>query len=382
MASSILIIAGEVSGDQHGAALMRAFQTVEPETTFLGLGGDGMEEAGLAPLHHVRDLAVTGFFEVLKHLGFFRRVMTDVLELCHRERPDAAILIDYPGFNLRLGARLKDLGIPVYYYISPQVWAWHRSRVRKMKEFLRRIFVIFPFEESFYREAGVPAEYVGHPILDQRMVIPEREVFLQEHGLDPDRSLVALLPGSRVNELKRHNPVLRGLIDRCRREDLDWQFAVAQVAGLDAALYTDYQDQDGVHLIPGEAQALMALADVAVVSSGTATLETAYLQTPMVVIYRMAALSYLLGKLLVKVDHLAMPNLILGERVVPEFIQNEANPEVIFQKVRLFLENEEETHLVKERLADLRERLGKPGCTGRVARSILADLEGDRVPVA
>jgi len=375
MARNFLIVAGEVSGDQHAAPLMRALQARNPDIQFFGLGGDDMTAAGLEPMQHVRDLAVTGFLEVFKQLSFFKSVMAEVLDACTERKPEAAILLDYPGFNLRLGAELGRMGIPVYYYISPQVWAWNRRRVKKMRRFVRHMYVIFPFEESFYHEAGIPASYAGHPLLDQDFAIPDRAAFFEHHQLDPDRPLVALLPGSRSNELHRHTPPLLSSIELIKKQRQDLQFTVAAVSSLPEVLYTPYKDQRAVKLIYDQPHALMQHADVAVVSSGTATLETAFFGTPMVVIYRIAALSYLIGRLLVKVDHLAMPNLIMNERVFPELIQYAANPLAIADWVQRFIDDPELRQKTISRMADLQQLLGEPGAVERISKSILSDLQ-------
>ena len=351
-------------------AALRNRQTV----SFWGLGGDRMVNEGLEALYHVKDLSVTGFVEVLKHLSFFREVMAAILRRCREEPPEAAILLDYPGFNLRLGQELKKLNIPVFYYISPQVWAWKKGRVKRMRQFIRRIFVIFPFEEAFYREQGIPVSFTGHPLVDQSFNPGEKAAFFQKYHLDPARPLVAILPGSRRNELQRHTPVLLETIQNLLHQHPRLQFAVAALSSLDAEYYEPFELSGKVKVVQNASRVLTAHADVAIVASGTASLETAYQKTPLVVIYKIAPVSFLIGKLLVDIEHLAMPNLILSERAIPEFIQGEATPERIAPAVLELLENGKARQNMLEKLEKLQGALGEPGCATKIADQILNDL--------
>ena len=334
-----------------------------------------MVKEGLEALFHVRDLSVTGFLEVLKHLPFFKKVMRSVLETCHSRKPDAAILIDYPGFNLRLGLQLKALGIPVFYYISPQVWAWKKGRVKVMRRFIRRIFVIFPFELPFFQQQGIPVTFAGHPLVEKDFELPERTAFFQQQHLDPQRPLLALLPGSRRNEVERHRDPLLDAIHRLERAKPDLQFGLAALSSLQPSYYAPFEALDNVHIIQDDPYPLMAHADAAVVASGTATLETAYLGTPLVVIYRIAPLSYVIGKLLVDIAHVAMPNLIIGERAIPELIQGDATGKQISAEVLTLLNNHKARDKMLNKLHKIRGALGNPGCAQIIARQILEELD-------
>ncbi len=372
---NFLIVAGEISGDHHAAPLMAAMNQQNPSLSFWGLGGDRMLAGGLDSLYHVKDLSVTGFVEVIKHLSFFKRVMRDVLEQCRQRKPTAAILLDYPGFNLRLGMKLKALGVPVYYYISPQVWAWKKGRVKTMRQFIRRIFVIFPFEEDFYIKQGIPVTFAGHPLVERTFSIPTRTEFFNRYGLDETRPLVALLPGSRRNELERHTQALLKTIQVLRQHQPGLQFVLAGLSSLANAYYEPFLALEGMVEIKDDPYPLVSHADVAVVASGTATLETAYLGTPLVVIYKISPLSYLIGKLLVDIDHLAMPNLIIGERAIPELIQHEANGAAISNEVLQLLYDKSARAKMLTKLGKLKGALGQPGCANVIAREILKDLE-------
>ena len=354
---------------------MAALKAHNPELGFWGLGGDHMEKEGLDGLYHVRDLSVTGFIEVLKHLSFFREVMNSVVEQCGTRKPDAAILLDYPGFNLRLGMKLKALKIPVYYYISPQVWAWKKGRIKTMRQFIKRIFVIFPFEEAFYKEHGIPVSFIGHPVVEKNFNLPERSLFFKQHGLDEKRTLIALLPGSRRNEMERHAQPVLDAINLLNAQFPSLQFVMAGLTSLSESYYEPYVSIENLLIIKDDPYPLIAHSDVAIVASGTATLETAFLGTPMVVIYKIAALSYLIGKLLVDIDHLAMPNLILGERAVPELIQGDATGQKIYDAVTILLTDETVRTAMLSKLNTLKTALGEPGCAELIANQILSDLD-------
>ncbi len=334
-----------------------------------------MEAEGLEALYHARDLSVTGFIEVIKHLSFFRLVMTSVINECEIRKPDAAILLDYPGFNIRLGVKLKALGIPVYYYISPQVWAWKKGRVKTMRQFVKRMFVIFPFEEAFYKKQGIPVTFTGHPVVEKDFQLPGRSDFYTQYGFDESKPLVALLPGSRRNEMERHTQPLLDAIRLLRQKQPEIQFAIAGLSTLSSSYYDPFTEFDNVKIIRDAPYPLMAHADVAIVASGTATLETAFLGTPLVVIYKIAPISYLIGKLLVDIEHIAMPNLILGERAAPELIQNEAHGQSIaFETLKLLTDPSVNKEMLSK-LAQLKDLLGQPGCAEIIATEIERDLE-------
>lgn len=374
---SILIVAGEMSGDQHASKVMAAMLRQEADINFWGLGGEQMQALGMDQLYSVDRLSVTGFVEVIKHLSFFREVMNAVVSRCEREKPDAAILLDYPGFNMRLGKKLHALGIPVYYYISPQVWAWRSGRIDTIRKFVRKMFVIFPFEEKIYTERGVPAEFVGHPLVEEPPILQPKSEFFQKFDLDPDRPLAGILPGSRTNEVSRLLPPSIDAVTIINDTLPEVQFAVARVKHLPDSLYAPLENLSGVKVISGHPYEIMAYSDAAIVASGTASLETAMMGTPLVVIYKVAALSYIMAKMLVEVEHIAMPNLVYGDRVVPELLQNQANGPSIASWIMTYLTDDHYTAEVKTKLHTIREKLGEPGGAERVAKSILNDLEPD-----
>lgn len=379
----VLIVAGEASGDLYGDLVMRAMAGSGRAVEFTGIGGPSMRSAGLRALGDAGVLGVTGFFEVL---GSARAIWRAYREACRvlassAGRPDLALLIDYPDFNLRLARKARGAGVPVLYFVSPQVWAWRKGRVMQVAGTVDRMLVILPFEEEIYRRAGVPVEFVGHPLLD--LVRPERtrEQALRPLGLDPKRPVVALLPGSRGNELRAHLPAMLGAARLLRDEFRDLQFVVPvaptldleEIRGLVMAQFAPRSaggrdgNGPGWAVVGEHRYDAVAACDAAVVASGTATLETALLGVPMVIVYRMNALTYTLARLLSDVPHIGMPNLIAGDRVAPELVQAECRAPRIAQEVRRILTDPRAAEAIRHGLAGVRSRLGRPGAISRVA---------------
>lgn len=372
----LLVSCGEPSGDLYAADLVRHLRgrTAVPPDVF-GLGGDRLEAEGARLLAHVRDLAVVGLWEVVSHLPRFRRIFRGLLAEVDRERPDLAVLVDYPDFNLRVARALHRRRIPVVYYVSPQVWAWRPRRLRAIRDHVAHMIVIFPFEAKVYEDAGVPVTFVGHPLVD--LVAPERDRngFLASNGLDPTRPVIALLPGSRAKEIAHNLPPLAGAVRLLAQRRPDLQFLAAVAPSIDprtlrAAL------PPNVALVQGRTHAALSAANVAVVASGTATVEAALLGTPMVVVYRLSALTYHLGRRFVKVPHVAMANLIAQKGIVPELIQDEFTPERVADAVLPLLGPAGDA--MREALAEVRRRLGAPGASGRAAEVVAGLLEGQK----
>ncbi|HSJ08245.1 MAG TPA: lipid-A-disaccharide synthase, partial [Longimicrobiales bacterium] len=318
----IFLSAGEPSGDLHGAGLAESLRRRFPGVKLFGLGGDRMRDAGVELLAHVDQLAVMGFVEVLRHLPYFVGLMGRVQRELVLRRPDLVIPIDYPGFNLRLAKRARRRGLPVLYYIAPQVWAWHRTRMKQLAQNTDRLAVILPFEEPLFREAGARAVFVGHPLTDQPVPVLDRAAFLEPLGLDPDRPVLALFPGSREQEVNRHLGVFVDVADRVRSEMPAVQPVVATSPAVPTHRYAG---------IPFAATAdgwsLLHHARAALVKSGTSTLQAALAGTPLVVTYRVHPLTFMLARRLVEVPHVGLVNLVAGERVAPEFLQGDATPD-------------------------------------------------------
>jgi lipid-A-disaccharide synthase len=369
----LLLSCGEPSGDLYGAELVRELRGSVPGLEVAGLGGDRLQAQGARLLAHVRDLAVVGLLEVVSHLRFFRGVFRAVIGEAEQNRPDVAVLVDYPDFNLRLARALKRRGIPVVYYISPQVWAWRKGRLRGIRESVARMLVIFPFEEQLYRDADVPVTFVGHPLVDLVSAPQDKDAFHGRHGLDRERPLIALLPGSRRKEIAHNLPALLGAVDLLRVQRPDLQFALAAAPHLDAAALRKEIGDRPITVAVNETHAVLAACTAAIVASGTATVEAALLGAPMVVVYRLSALTYALGRRFVTVPHFAMVNLIAGRRIVPEVIQHEFTPERVAAEVLSLLEGPRRVAMQAD-LAEVRSRLGARGGSRRAAEAVLPFL--------
>jgi lipid-A-disaccharide synthase len=370
----LLVSSGEASGELYAAELVRHVRGLTGSLEVIGLGGDRLAAEGAMLVAHVRELAVVGLLEVVSHLPRLRRVLASLLQEVERRPPDLAVLIDYPDFNLRLARELRRRGVRVAYYVSPQIWAWRRGRIRTIRETAEKMLVIFPFEEALYREAGVPVSFVGHPLVDLVRPAPDPAAFVREIGLDPARPVVAVLPGSRPKEVRHILPGLAGAIEILAGRHPGLQFVVAQAPALDESLYAEVASRPDVRLVRGRAHEALSAASVGLVASGTATVEAAILGTPMVVVYRLSPLTYALGKPLVQVPHYAMANLIAGRRIVPELVQADFTPVRVAHEAGALLSDAVLRERTRADLAEVRRRLGEPGASARAAAEIAALL--------
>jgi lipid-A-disaccharide synthase len=375
---SLLVIAGEASGDAHAASVIRTLASLRPEIRPFGIGGQALRAAGLDRIADARELAVVGLSEVIPRLprifAIFRRLLRTVRE----RRPALALLVDSPDFNLRVARRLRALGIPVLYYIAPQAWAWRKRRVRLLRRLVRQLAVVFPFEEPFFGNAGIPTTFVGHPLLDG-VDWPSQDEARRILGI-AKAPVVAVLPGSRPGEIRRH---LRVMVEGARRHLSGKGLILLPVAStLDEARLRDLipPGVPDVRLLSGQSRLALAAADRAVVASGTATVEAALAGTPAVVGYRVNPLSYLLARLLVRTPFVAMPNLLAGRALIPELIQGRLRAQAIAAALEGLVARNAE---VRAGLAEVRARLGHPGAAMRVAHlalSILAESAGAEDP--
>ena len=364
-----MIIAGEASGDLHGAGVVRELKKKNPKLEIFGVGGDRMKAAGMQLIYHINELSFMGFAEVLRHLPVIRSVKRALEMVLKFRKPDAVLLIDYPGFNLPFAATAKRNGVKVVYYISPQVWAWHRSRIKQMRGIVDKMLVIFPFEEDLYRKEGVDAEFVGHPLLEVLRSSLDRKGFFKRYGLDPDKRLLGLFPGSRLQEIENIFPqMLKGA--RTIADELEMQVAVAVAPTLEEKHFQPFYHLEGIHLIKDATYELMDYADFALVTSGTATLETALFTTPMVVVYKTSWLTYLIGRALVRIRNIGLVNIVAGKRIVPELIQYRATGANLAKEALKILRNESAVTAMKEELSKVRDKLGEIGASQRVAERI------------
>jgi lipid-A-disaccharide synthase len=370
----VLLVAGEASGDLHGATLARALTAQAPGLALAGMGGARMAAAGVRILHGIDRTGVVGGTEVLGRLPALWRIFRSLVRCLAERRPRAVVLIDFPEFNLRLARRARRLGIPVVYFIAPQVWAWRRGRLRTMARDVSRVLAVFPFEVGLYREAGVPVEFVGHPLLD---VLPAFEREAARAGLArPKETLVGLLPGSRIEEVRRHLPVLLGAGRRILRRVPDARFVLPLAPTVPRAVAENAMEAGGldVRVLAGDAHRVMAAADLVLVASGTATLETACYGTPMVVLYRLSPLSHALARLLVRgVSAISLPNIIAGRHAVPELIQGEATPIRLARAALTLLQDDAARAAQQLVLREVRARLGQAGAGERAARAVLRE---------
>jgi lipid-A-disaccharide synthase len=367
----ILISAGEASSDMYAARLATALKQ-RTGAEFFGMGGPRMAEAGVELVADYHEVAVVGITEVLHKIPAVVGVQNRLAREAVRRSATLAILVDSPGTHLGVARRLKRHAIPVGYFIGPQVWAWRAGRVRVVKRLVNRMVVIFPFEEKIYRDAGVPVDFVGHPLVDVVRPSMTRDEFAAHHGLDPERLIVALLPGSRRNEIAQNYPRIVEACELLAREmsaSGKLQFAHAAAPGLGADLFASYGSRPGVEIkrIEGSAYDTLAAADCAIVASGTATIEAALLGTPIVVVYRVAPVTAAILRRMVKTPFISMVNLVAGRRLVPELIQDDFTPAAVAAEARYLLESADGRDGMKAGLAEVRARLGSGGAIERAA---------------
>jgi lipid-A-disaccharide synthase len=370
-----MIITGEASGDMHGANLIRAMQEEAPGLRVCGMGGPELRSCGMEVLYDAARLSVVGLLEVFNHLGDIRAAMAVLEARLASERPDLLILIDLPDFNLMMAKRAKRLGVPVFYYISPQVWAWRSGRVRKIKRLVDRMAVILPFEQEFYRQRGMEVDFVGHPLLDTVKTTKSRREFLARLGIEPgSRPVLGILPGSRVGEVRTMLPIFLAAARLLAAEFGPPVCLLPVAAALDDRLLAESGLAESgleVHTLREDRYDLMAACNAVMAASGTVTLELAILGVPMVVAYRVSPITYFLGRWLIKVKYASLVNLVAGEKIVPELMQREATPENISQALRSLLGDTGAAERMKEGLARVVRQLGGPGASRRAAQVAL-----------
>jgi lipid-A-disaccharide synthase len=376
-----MIVAGEASGDKHGAALARSLAELYPEieVELFGAGGEEMREAGVETLVDAREVAIIGIPEIARALGKLYRAYRKLVSAALSRRPHAVVLIDWPDFNMRLARRLRRHRFKIIYYISPQVWAWRRYRVRALRRDVDRMLVILPFEEDFYRAEGVAVEYVGHPLAEAVEVTASRDEFARRHGLDPSRPIIALMPGSRQKEIHYHLPVMLDAAIRLRA----FQFAVPLASTVDRTqvekALSEARSRAGIDIALVERDTYNALghAEFAVVASGTATVEAALAGTPMIIVYKASQLNWRLIRPLIRLDTFGMVNLIAGRQIVPELMQHDVTGEKIATEAGSILSDAARLSRMREDLARVRERLKAGGGYGpaRAARAVMEVIQ-------
>jgi lipid-A-disaccharide synthase len=378
LSARVLLSCGEPSGDLYAGALTRELRVLDPGASVSGLGGPRFAAAGGHLVDDYRDLAVTGLSEALAKIPRSLMALRRLTSAARAERPDVAVLVDFPDFNFRLARRLRTLGVRIVYYISPQIWAWRPRRIRTIRAIADRVLVIFPFEEAIYRDAGVPVEFVGHPLIDLAQASSPRAAFLPRQGLAADAPTVAILPGSRSNEVARILPDLAASARLIRARVPRVQFLVARAPSLCDDLFASIAtDPPGpLAVVEGDTDSVLAAADVALTASGTATVQAALHSTPMVIVYRVSRMTYSLGRRLVKLDTFGMVNLIAEERVVPELIQEAFTPVAVAAEAVSMLTDSDRVARIRAGLSRVRGRLGAPGASRRAAAAVLDAARG------
>ncbi len=373
----IMVVAGEASGDQHAARLVQAIRERLPEAEFFGIGGKALAAQGMRLACRAEDLAVMGLTEVLHKIPTLGQALGALWRYLRDERPHLVILVDFPDFNFLVLRLARWFRVPVMYYISPQVWAWRRGRVKTIARLVNRMVVIFPFEEEFYRQHEVAVTYVGHPLVETLPALPPRRQLRDRFGLKVDDLAVALLPGSRSGEISQLLPDMLASAAQLRHKLPQCRFflPLAPTAPVDLVEHFVAQAQVPVSIQQGQTYEILAAADIALVTSGTATLETALLGTPMIILYRVASLTYYVGRLLVRVPHIGMANLLAEEGLFPELIQHEVTPARITAATLEIVRDREKLARISAGLKRIRNRLGGPGASRRAAAVALELLQ-------
>ena len=369
----LMIITGEVSGDLIGASLIRELKKLDADLTIYGIGGDKMREQGMNILYHINKMAFLGFTEVVMHLPFIKKVQADLLAVAKKEEIKNVVLIDYPGFNLNIAKKFKKNGMKIIYYISPQLWAWGSGRMRKIKRLINKMLVVFPFEEKLYKSNNVDVEFVGHPLIDrinEYQFLTKEELF-SKFDLDGSKELLLLMPGSRKHEVEKLFPQI---IKAARKlaDEFNLQIVNACSSNIDENLFYELGGQSDFKVITGYTYELMKYAKFGIVKSGTSTLEAGYFGLPMIIVYKISGLTYLIVKKLIKVNKIGMVNILLDDNVVPELIQNDVSEENIYTSGKKILNDKELYNSVKVKLNKVKDKLGNEGASARAAKQIYA----------
>ncbi len=376
MSSRVMIIAGEASGDLHGANLVREVLKRDPSVAFFGIGGLRMRAAGVDTLVDASDMAVVGLVEVFAHFSTIYRAFSRMRKLLWTEPPDLLILIDYPDFNLRLAGVAKKAGVKVLYYISPQVWAWRVGRVKKIAKVVDHMAVVFPFEVPFYEREKVPVTFVGHPLADTVHPVYSPNEARERIGVDPSRKVIGLFPGSRRQEIRNLFPLILQSAGLLKRRFPEIQFVLPLATSLKRADIDPFLEAVDfqVTVVEGMTYDVIQVCDAIITVSGTVTLEIAMIGIPMVIIYRVSPFTYMIGKRLIKVDHIGICNIVAGERMVKELIQDEAQPDLIADEIDKIISDAEHDRVIRDKYQMMREKLGAGGCSAKVADITLAML--------
>jgi len=368
---SILIVAGENSGENYGASLVRQFKKSKPSFSFFGIGGKKMKDEGVEILFPMEDLAVVGVVEILGHLPRIRKIFHRIKDEIENRKPLASVLIDSPDFNLRLAKKLKKRGVPVLYYIGPTIWAWRKGRLKAIRKAVSKMLLIFPFEERLYKEQGIPAAYVGHPLKEKVKTSFGKGEFVKKYGLDSGKKLITLLPGSRKSEIKYHMPVLVKAV-RVIEKEYPVQFALVQAESLERNFLLQYIPKDfaNFRILTEDSYEAIASSDLVLSACGTANMETALLETPFIAFYRISPITYTLGVRFVKIRNYSIVNILAGKQIVPELIQHRFSASNILKEVKRILDSESIRLEIKENFKKIKAVLGEEKASQNAAREL------------
>lgn len=372
---NVLIIAGEASGDLHGASLIRELKKIDGSLKIFGVGGNKMQAEGMELIYHIDKMAFLGFVEVVKHLPFIKKVQRDLIDEVKKRNVKEVILIDYPGFNLSIAKKLKSLDLKLIYYITPQVWAWGKGRVKNIKELFNKVLVVFPFEEKFFKSKNVNAEFVGHPLIQEinSYNYLNRDQLNNKFELDPAKEILLILSGSRKQEVKTIFPEAIKAASRLV-DEFDMQIVVACSSNLDEKVFYELTDQKNFKVIKDYTYDLLKHSKFGIIKSGTSTLEAGLMELPFVIVYKTSWLTYLIGKSLVKIKNIGMANIVLDEQVVPELIQNQANEKNIYSTAKNILSDDGLLNRMKLRLSRIKKVLGEKNAPKNAAKIIYSLL--------
>ncbi|MDP8213040.1 MAG: lipid-A-disaccharide synthase [Candidatus Zapsychrus exili] len=372
----IIIIAGEASGDMHAAKLVNEIKKIDPSISFSGLGGSNMEASGVKLYCNLTKLAIVGFYEVLKHYKEIRQIFYSTLDKIKEVKPSAVILVDYPGFNLRLAKEIKKLGIKVIYYVSPQIWAWKKNRVYSIKKNVDKMLVFFAFEKDLYDKYDVNADFVGHPLIDIVKTTKSKEEFVNDNKLDNDKLTIGILPGSRKKEIETLLPIMLNSAKILSQKYNNIQFIISKAPTIDRSLIDEHLDDSiNATIVEQDYYNAIKACDVCMVTSGTATLETTILEKPMVIVYKTSLITWLLIMSFVKIRYVGLANIIAGKEIIPECIQFNAKADIIAKRLEEIFTNESKMSSIKSELKLVKEYIGSSGASQNAAKSVMRVLQ-------
>ena len=372
MKKTIMIIAGETSSDRLGGNLVTELESINPDLTFIGYGGLRMKQAGVEILYDLVSLALIGFIEVIRHLGLFYKILKEIESRLSSGSVDLLILIDYPGLNMRVARLGRKYNVPVIYYVSPQTWAWGKDREKKLAELVNLMIVIFPFEEKFYKDVGCPVEYVGHPLVEYAHPSKPYQELISEFGLDSENPIIGIFPGSRKQEIYHHLPVILETINplQIERPKIQWILCESE------SLPEGYINTGGnIKSIRGRVYDIMSVSNFIIASSGTVTTESLLISTPVIVIYKVSLLSYIIGRFLVKVPHISMINILAGKRLVPELIQGDLTMRNLKRHITRFIDIPDLLNKIRADMKSVKVELGDAGASRRAAALVNSFLQ-------